>query len=95
MHALAHLFGFELLTRIRSWKNRRFYRPEREIVYRHIDSLFGEPGQNQIDWQLIQTHWQDLMRSVISIRDVRLSSTLLLRRLGSESRRNNVYKSFR
>jgi TnpA family transposase len=35
------------------------------------------------------------MRIVISIREGRLSSTLLLRRLGSESRRNNVYKAFR
>jgi hypothetical protein len=41
VHALAHLFGFELLTRIRNWKDRIFYRPDREIIYRHIDSLFG------------------------------------------------------
>jgi TnpA family transposase len=95
VHALAHLFGFELLTRIRNWRDRVFYRPERDVVYRHIDSLFGEPGENQIDWRLIQIHWRDLMRIVISIREGRLSSTLLLRRLGSESRRNNVYKAFR
>jgi TnpA family transposase len=48
-----------------------------------------------IDWELIATHWQDLMRIALSIRDGRLSSTLLLRRLSSESRRNNVYKAFR
>jgi TnpA family transposase len=95
VHALAHLFGFELLTRIRNWRERVFYRPGRDVVYRHIDQLFGEPGQNVIDWQLIRTHWQDLMRIVISIREGRLSSTLLLRRLSSESRRNNVYKALR
>jgi len=95
VHALAHLFGFELLTRIRNWRDRVFYRPDRDVVYRHIDALFGEPGQNLIDWQLIQTHWRDLMRIVISIREGQLSSTLLLRRLSSESRRNNVYKAFR
>ena len=95
VHALAHLFGFELLTRIRNWKDRIFYRPEREVIYRHIDSLFGEPGQNQVDWRLIESHWQDLMRIVISIREGRLSSLLLLRRLSTESRRNNVYKAFR
>ncbi len=95
VHALAHLFGFELLTRIRNWRDRVFYRPDREVVYRHIDQLFGEPDQNVIDWELILTHWRDLMRIVISIREGRLSSTLLLRRLSSESRRNNVYKAFR
>jgi TnpA family transposase len=95
VHALSHLFGFELLTRIRNWKDRTFYRPDRERVYEHIDSLFGEPGENVIDWELIATHWRDLMRIALSIRDGRLSSTLLLRRLSSESRRNNVYKAFR
>ena len=85
----------ELLTRIHKWRERVFYRPGRDVVYRHIDQLFGEPGQNVIDWQLIRTHWQDLMRIVVSIREGRLSSTLLLRRLSSESRRNNVYKALR
>jgi len=44
---------------------------------------------------LIETHWRDLMQVVLSIREGRLSSTLLLRRLGTESRKNNVYKAFR
>ena len=95
VHALSHLFGFELLTRIRNWKDRTFYRGERERVYRHIDALFGEPAENVIDWELIATYWQDLMRIALSIRDGRLSSILLLRRLSSESRRNNVYRAFR
>jgi TnpA family transposase len=95
VHALAHLFGFELLTRIRNWKELTFYRPDAGVRYAHIDSLFGEGGQNAIDWRLIETHWQDLMRIVISIREGRLCSTLLLRRLGTESRKNNVYKAFR
>ena len=95
VHALAHLFGFELLTRIRNWKDRSFWRPDRETVYRHIEQLFGEPGQNVINWELIRAHWRDLMRIALSIREGRLSSTLLLRRLSSESRRNNVYRAFR
>lgn len=35
------------------------------------------------------------MQVVLSIREGRLSSTLLLRRLGTESHKNNVYKAFR
>jgi len=95
VHALAHLFGFELLTRIRNWKDLTFYRPAADACYAHIDSLFGPGGDNAINWQLIQTHWTDLMQVVLSIRAGRLSSTLLLRRLGTESRKNNVYKAFR
>jgi TnpA family transposase len=37
----------------------------------------------------------DLMRVVISIREGRISSSALLRRLGNESRKNRIYKAFR
>lgn len=30
---------------------------------RNIDSLFGDP----IKWDLIETHWQDMMQIVLSI----------------------------
>jgi TnpA family transposase len=95
VHALAHLFGFELLARIRNWKDLIFYRADPDTRYVHIDALFGEAGQNTINWKLIETHWADLMQVVLSIRQGRLSSTLLLRRLTSESRKNNIYKAFR
>ncbi|MGH2719714.1 MAG: Tn3 family transposase [Actinomycetota bacterium] len=95
VHALAFLFGFDLLPRMRNWKDLDFYRADREVRYAHIDSLFGEPGADVINWRLIETHWADLMQVVISIREGRLSSVLLLRRLRSESRKNNIYKAFR
>jgi TnpA family transposase len=95
VHALAHLFGFELLTRIRNWKDLTFYRAIADVSYAHIDQLFGAAGENAINWALIETHWVDLMQVVLSIRAGRLSSTLLLRRLGTESRKNNIYKAFR
>ncbi len=95
VHGLAHLFGFDLLTRIRNWRDLTFYRHAADARYAHIDSLFGDPGENTINWPLIETHWPDLMQVVLSIRVGRLSSTLLLRRLGTESRKNNVYKAFR
>jgi hypothetical protein len=45
--------------------------------------------------RLIETHWQDLMRVVLSIREGRLSSVTLLRRLRYDSKRNRVYRAFR
>jgi TnpA family transposase len=67
VYALAHLFGFDLMPRVRNWKDLNFYRPSAESRYRHIDALFGEPGRNVIDWDLIETHHQDVMRVVLSI----------------------------
>ena len=68
VHALAHLFGFQLLTRIRNWKDLTFYRASADVSYQHIDQLFGAPGDNAINWALIETHWVDLMQVVLSIR---------------------------
>ncbi|WP_422674066.1 Tn3 family transposase [Bailinhaonella thermotolerans] len=44
---------------------------------------------------LIETHWTDLLRTAISIRENRLSSVTLLRRLGNHPRRNRLYRAFR
>ncbi|RVX40934.1 TnpA family transposase [Nonomuraea polychroma] len=88
---LAYLFGFELLPRIRNFRDLTFHRPEAGIAYRHIDALFGEP----INWRLIEGHWQDLMKVAISIREGELSSITLLRRLRHDSKRNKIYRAYR
>ena len=89
---LAALLGFELLPRIRNWHDLTFYRPGAATRYEHIDALFGD---DVIDWDLIDKHWPDLLRAGISIREGRLSSVTLLRRLGNHSRRNRLYKALR
>jgi TnpA family transposase len=93
--ALAHLLGIDLMPRIRNWKHCLFFRPSRTIAYEHIDALFGEPGRNVIDWDLIEIHFKDLMRVTVSVREGAISSTLLLKRLRSGSRRNATYTAFR
>jgi TnpA family transposase len=89
---LAALLGFELLPRIRNWHDLNFYRPAATTRYGHIDSLFGD---NVIDWGLIARHWTDLLRTSISIREGRVSSVTLLRRLGNHSHKNRLYRAFR
>ncbi|MEV5322724.1 Tn3 family transposase [Nonomuraea sp. NPDC052634] len=93
--ALATLFGFDLMPRIRNFKDLIFFRASEKIAYRHIDQLFGEGGRNVIDWKLIDKHWVDLMQVAISISEGRLSSATLMRRLRSNSRKNRIYKAFR
>ncbi len=89
---LSALLGFELLPRIRNWHDLIFYRPDGRTRYQHIDTLFGD---NAIDWDLIAKHWTDLLRTAISIREGRVSSVTLLRRLGNHSRKNRLYRAFR
>lgn len=89
--ALAHLLGINLMPRIRNWKDLIFYRPDKQAHYQHINALFTDV----IDWDLIETHWQDLFRVVLSIKAGKISSVTLLRRLGNYSRKNKLYQAFR
>ncbi|MFI1569142.1 Tn3 family transposase [Streptomyces sp. NPDC020490] len=93
--ALAHLLGFDLMPRIRNWKGTTFYRPSKQSEYVHIDALFGEPGKNVIDWDLIESQFRHLMRVAISVREGAISSSTLLKRLRSDSRKNATYTAFR
>ncbi len=88
--ALAYLLGFKLMPRIRNWKDLNFYRPDKTAKYKHINSLFSET----INWQLIETHWEDMMQVVLSIKAGVISSSSLLRKLSSKSRKNKLYFAF-
>src|SRR5712671_5179678 len=41
---LAALFGFDLMPRIRNFKDLIFFRASEHLAYPHIDELFGERG---------------------------------------------------
>jgi TnpA family transposase len=88
--ALAYLFGIKLMPRIRNWKDLTFFRPAKNVKFKHIDSLFSDT----IDWKLIEAHWPDLMQVVLSIKAGKMSSSLLLRKLSNYSRRNRLYRAF-
>ena len=79
------------MPRIRNWQDYKFFRPSQDAVYEYIDPLF----KDVIDWQLIRTHWQDLMRVVLSIQAGKFLPSMLLRKLGSYSRKNRLYQAFR
>ena len=87
----AHCLGIELLPRIRNWKDLIFFRPDRDATYEHINSLFS----TTVDWKLIETHWRDIMRVVVSIRSGRVLPSTLLLKLGNYSRKNRLYRAFR
>ncbi|MEU2389626.1 Tn3 family transposase [Streptomyces sp. NPDC007369] len=86
--ALAHLLGFDLMPRIRNWKGLTFYRPSKTTEYLHIDALFGESGKNVIDWDLIESQFRHLMKVAVSVREGAISSSTLLKRLRSGSKKN-------
>ena len=88
--ALAYFLGIDLMPRIRNWKDLILFRPDNDSKYKHIDELFGDP----IDWKIIEKHWKDMMQVVISISQGKISSAMILRKLGNYSRKNKLYKAF-
>jgi TnpA family transposase len=79
------------MPRIRNWKDLVFYHPSKDARYKHVDALFGDAN----DWDLIETHWPDLLRVVLSIKAGTVLPSTLLRKLGSYSRKNRLYQAFR
>lgn len=75
------------MPRIRNWQDLKLYKADENITYKHIERLFSDT----VDWNLIAFHWQDLMQVALSIQAGTISSPLLLRRFGSESRKNRLY----
>lgn len=88
---LAHLLGIQLMPRIRNIKELVFFKPEKGSHYRHINSLF----RASIDWALIERHVPDMLRVAISIKAGKITPSMILRRLGTYSRKNKLYFAFR
>ena len=89
--ALAHLFGIQLMPRIRNWKDLIFYKPAKRMRLKNIGCLFkGET----IDWQLIEDNWDEMLQTAISIQQGKISSRLILSRLNSRNKRSALYKAF-
>lgn len=86
--AFSYLLGIQLMPRIRNWKHLTFYRSDKSASYQHIDALFSDT----VDWKLIEDLWPDLMQVAISIENGRISSAVLLRKLGNYSRKNRLYQ---
>ena len=89
--ALAYLMGIQLMPRMRNWNDVTFVRPDNTTVYKHIETLFKNVGE----FSRIEKHWKDFMQVALSIHAGKVIPSMLLRRLGVQSKKNKLYKAFR
>jgi len=89
--ALAYLLGIQLMPRIRGIKKLTFFKPDEKLRYKHIDALFS----GSIEWDLIEKYLPDMFRIALSIKTGLVAPSTILRRLGTQSRKNKVYFAFR
>ena len=88
--AIAYLLGINLMPRIRNWKKITLYKSSAKIKYKNIDGLFS--GKS-INWKLIEESWVEIMDIILAIHKGEITSSIILRKLNSKSKNNNLYKS--
>ena len=88
---LSPFLAIKLMSRMRTWNDVTFYRPDPNFRCYHIDKLFIET----VNWDLIETHWEDMMQVALSIQAGKVLPSMLLRKLGTRSRKNKLYLAFR
>ncbi|MDQ3830505.1 MAG: transposase [Candidatus Tectomicrobia bacterium] len=91
---LAYLLAIQLMPRIRNWKHLTLYAPTEPRAVEHIEHS-RELFRDTVDWTLIETHVPDMLRVAISISQGKVRSSTILRKLGTESRKNKLYVAFR
>jgi TnpA family transposase len=92
LFGLSFLMRIAIMPRIKRFKHLHYYKADPTDSYEHIQNLFTEKS---IDWELIETHYHDMLRVVISIQKGKVKSSTVLRRLCSKSRKNKLYYAFR
>ncbi|WP_157456640.1 Tn3 family transposase [Carnobacterium maltaromaticum] len=85
---LAHLLGIELMPRIRNLSELKFYHPDKTHTFSNIETLLSE----EINWDLISTHYDDMLRVVMSVKAGKICPSTIL---NSYSKKNKLYKAFR
>ncbi len=92
--AFAYLLAIQLMPRIRNFKHLKYYRPIMSDgeIFEHINSIFTN---DKIDWNLIEAHYYDMLRVVMSIRSGKIKASTILRKLCTQSRKNKIYQAFR
>lgn len=92
LFGLASLLGISIMPRIKQFKHLNYYKASANDHYDNINDLFTE---KPIDWELIETHYHDMLRVAISIQKGKIKSSTVLRKLCSKSRKNKLYFAFR
>jgi TnpA family transposase len=91
--ALTHLLGFMFAPRIKNFKDQQLYAFEPKKLYR--DNGYALLPVKQINTQIIEEQWEQIVRLVLTIKERRVSASQLLKRLTSYSRKHKLYQALR
>lgn len=79
---LIHLLGFRFAPRIRDLADKRLYIHGDAKQYPTLAGLIG----GKVNVKQIRTHWDEILRLAVSIKQGTVTASLMLRKLGSYPR---------
>jgi TnpA family transposase len=89
--ALSHLLVFRFAPRIRDISDVKLYALSKTTGYENIASIL----QGKINTNIIRDNYDDVLRLACSIRDGRVSRSLMMSKLGSYARQNTLATALR
>lgn len=89
--ALMHLLGFKFAPRIRDLNDKRIFIPDKTKNYPKLASMIG----GYLNLGLIEKNWDEIIRLANSIKQGTVTSSLILRKLGSYPRQNSLAAALR
>lgn len=89
--ALCHLLGFRFVPRIRNLSDRRLFALRPPSSYPVLERQI----HGQVAVRDIESHWDDVLRAVTSIRKGTVTASLLLSKLGAYPRQNGLAVALR
>ena len=94
--ALASLLGFRFCPRFKDWADKKMYQLSDDIVYSNIEPLFHEEKTNRvrvINTSLIIEQWDNIVRLVASLKNRKVTASLLIQKMSTYSRAGRLIKA--
>jgi TnpA family transposase len=89
--ALSHLLGFRFAPRIRDIDDAKLYMLSKTTGYENIAGIL----QGKINTNIIRDNYNDVLRLACSIRNGKVSGSLMMSKLGSYARQNSLATALR
>ncbi len=88
---LTHLLGFKFAPRIRDLSDSKLFTIDKASEYPKLEAIL----RGQINTKVIKENYEDVLRLAHSIREGTVSASLIMGKLGSYSRQNNLATALR
>ena len=88
---LTHLLGFKFAPRIRDLSDSKLFTIDKASEYPKLEAIL----RGQINTKVIKENYQDVLRLAHSIKEGKVSASLIMGKLGSYSRQNSLATALR